>query len=326
MNSNFDEVKKLLVDLIANCKTKEDRASACCLKIELHIIKSENALGVDTALECLRQFGIDMSPHPSREQLDAAFETVWRKLGDRSVENLIDLPRNNDPNVEAAMRVLQALFASAYYTDEMLLHLKLCHMVNLTLTHGVTDGSPHGFAWFGVMLGHLFGKYNEGYRFGRLACELIEKHALISHRAKALQSLEVMSLWTASAAAGLDTARSAFQAAVETGDIATACYVCDHIVTDLLLCGAPLEEVEREAERALAFVRGAKFRDIVDVIVGQLRFIANMRGNTESFSMFSGDQFDSADFEEQLTPNSSADDDFLVLGPKRKGTIYIGRL
>jgi PAS domain S-box-containing protein len=74
-----------------------------------------------------------------------------------------------------------------------------------------------------------------------------------------------------------------------------------HIVTNLLLRNDPIDEVWRESEIALDFVRKARFRDIEDVIVPQQRFIATMQGRTVTFSTFSDAQFDEAAFEGQLT-------------------------
>ena len=45
---------------------------------------------------------------------------------------------------------------------------------------------------------------------------------------------------------------------------------------------------------------------MVDIIVSQQRFIANMRGRTASFSTFSDAQFDEAAFEAQLTEDRMA--------------------
>ena len=78
--------------------------------------------------------------------------------------------------------------------------------------------------------------------------------------------------------------------ASKPGELSIACYSCNHTLTDLLLRGDHLDEVWRESERGLDFVRKAKFRDGIDTIVSQQRFIENMRGRTASFSTFSDAQ------------------------------------
>src|SRR4029434_265138 len=108
-------------------------------------------------------------------------------------------------------------------------------------------------------------------------------------------------LWAQPVTTALDYIRAAHRAAVEGGDPTIGCYSCNHTVTDLLLQGEPLDDVWRETELGLEFARKAKFRDVVDVIVAQQRFIDNMRGRTASFSSFSDAAFDEAAFEAELT-------------------------
>src|SRR4029078_12866767 len=67
-----------------------------------------------------------------------------------------------------------------------------------------------------------------------------------------------------------------------------------------------IDEVWPETERGLDFVRRANFRDVVDIIVIQQRFIENMRGRTLSFSTLDGAGFDEAAFEAALTEDRMA--------------------
>jgi len=67
-------------------------ADASCLKINVHVLTGEHPLAIDTALTCLRRFGIDLPAHPTWEQVQAEYETVWQTLKGRPIESLIDLP------------------------------------------------------------------------------------------------------------------------------------------------------------------------------------------------------------------------------------------
>src|ERR1700682_5272298 len=118
--------------------------------------------------------------------------------------------------------------------------------------------------------------------------------------------METVVLWTQPIGIALDYIRSAFRAGVEAGDLGIACYSSHHIVTDILARGDHLDEVWRESERGLDFVRKARFRNAIDTIVAQQRFIENMRGLTASFSTFSDATFDETAFEAQLTEDRMA--------------------
>lgn len=304
MCGNGDHVEPLIAQLLAKGASRIDKAAAYRLKIDLHVMRSEYPEAVATALECLRLFGIDMPPHPTREQVDAEYEKVWRNLGERPIESLIDLPSMTDPDVQAAMGVLAVLNSPAYFTDASLVRLHLCHMVNLTLTHGLSEASPHAlallgrrYAWFDLPSGWHVARYADAYRFGKLACDLVDKLGLPASRAKVDFSMALTAVWTQPASVAVDAMRPAHRTAVESGDVTIACYACHHLVADLLLRGDPLDEVWRETERSLEFVRKAGFRDVVDVLVTQQRFVQALRGRTAHFATFTGTGFDEGVFE-----------------------------
>jgi PAS domain S-box-containing protein len=301
LSGNFEKAEQLIVELLQRAASKVDQAAVYHLKVQFHVMKSENQQAVATALTCLRLFGIDLLAHPTWEQVQAEYETFWQTLNGRPIESLIDLPLMTDPELQAAMQVFSVLTPPAYFTDFHLYCLQLCRMVKVSMQHGTSGASAHAYAFWGVTLGRVFRRYGEGYRFAKLACDLIEKHGFIASQAKVYVSMGAVAVWTQPIATAIDFTRKAFRAAIETGDLTFACYGMSQSVTDLLLRNDPLDVVWRESEMALDFAREAKYGDAVDVIGSQQRFIANMQGRTATFSTFSDAQFDEATFEAQLT-------------------------
>jgi len=301
LSGNFDEAQRLISELLERAVSKADKAAAYRLRIDLYAVKSEHSKAADSALECLRLFGIELSAHPTWEQVRTEYEKVWQTLAERSIETLIDLPLMTDQEIQAVMQLLSVLQAPAFFTDNNLLYVCLCYMVNLSLQYGVTDASAHGFAYFGLILGSVFHRYADGYRFGKLAIDLIEKHKSVAYKSKAYFTIARVVIWTRSVAVALDLIEAAFRAALEAGDLTYACYCCAYIITHPLLRGDRLDDVWRESEKCLHFVRKAKFRDYEERIVSQQQFIQCMRGETSTFSTFSDTNFDEASFEAQLT-------------------------
>jgi PAS domain S-box-containing protein len=303
----IEPAEKRIKELIRRGRKKVDLAAAYRLRTTMHVVMSENHQAVSTALESLKLFGIEMSPHPSLEDVSAAFADIQQKLAGRAIESLIDLPLATDPDVEAAMSVLSVLWAPAIYTDEQLVGLHVCHMVRLTLEYGVTAASPQGLGWYGIMLGHLsFGDYQDGYRFGVLAIDLVEKHQFIAYQAKALYSLHMLSLWTRPISTALEMIEAVFRACVKTGDVTIACYACNHVINNRLERGDHLDEVLRETERGMAYVEKVGYRIVQDCIISQQRWILHLQGRTNSFATLDGPDFSELSFEKGLTPDSMA--------------------
>ncbi|HEY0565314.1 MAG TPA: AAA family ATPase, partial [Terriglobales bacterium] len=306
LSSNIERAEQLIRGLLQRRISKIEQAGVIRLRILIHIVKAENAQAVASALECLRLFDIDLPAHPTSEQVQAEYEIVWKSLDGRPIESLLDLQLMSDPELRAAMQVLSALTPASYDSDIRLFCLVVCRMVNLSVQHGMSDASAHGFAHLGSILGPVFHRYSEALRFAKLACDLVEKHGFIAYEAKAYNSMALAAQWTRPITTAVDFLRAMFRAATETGDLTYACYAMYLSVTEFVVRNDPLDVVWDESEMALDFVQQAGFRDVADIIRSQQRFITTMQGRTATFSTFSDASFDEATFEAQLTADRLA--------------------
>jgi PAS domain S-box-containing protein len=300
LNGNFDEAGNLIAELLERANSKLEKVAAYRLRILLHLMQAEFQQAVDRGLECLSLFGIEMSAHPTREQVQVEYQKIWQNLGDRSVESLIDLPLMTDPEMQAALGILSLMPAPAFNTDINLLYSVFCQIVNTSLKYGSTGASAHGYAELATILGPVFHRYGDGLSFGKLACSLIEKHGFDSYKAKVYFCMQRAMLWKEPIDSAIDFIRLAIAAGVETHDVLYACFSCGHLVTGLLLQGVRLEEVWRESQKALDFIRKVKFRDFSRIILSQQRFILAMRGEEAGVSPSADTRFDEVSFEAHL--------------------------
>src|SRR5260370_17367778 len=180
--------------------------------------------------------------------------------GARQIEEHIDLPLMTNPDLLDAMDVLSEVVTTALFCDENLSSLVICRMVNLSLEHGNSDGSCFAYVWFAIIAGPRFGNYKDGFRFGRLGYDLVEKRGLKRFKARTYMSFgDIVMPWTKHVRAGRDLVRRAFDAANEIGDLTFAAYSCDHLVKNFLAAGDQLAYVQREAEKGLEFERKVRF-------------------------------------------------------------------
>ncbi len=301
LNGNFDEAGGLIAELLERVNSKLEKAAAHRLRILLHLLKAEFHQAVECGLECLSLFGIEMPAHPTREQVQVEYEKIWQNLGDRSVESLIELPLMTDPEMQAAMGILSLIPAPAFNTDINLLYLVFCQIVNTCLTYGSTGASAHGYAELATILGPVFHRYLDGLRFGKLACSLIEKYGFDAYKAKVYFCMQRAMLWTEPIGSAIDFIRLAIDAGIETHDVVYACFSCGHLITGLLLQGVHLEEVWRESQKGLDFVRKVRFRDFSGILLCQQRFILALRGDEAAYSLSGDTRFNEESFEARLT-------------------------
>ena len=278
-----------------------DIAAVACLRLTLYTTLDLSDRGVEVCLEYQRFRGVHWSPHPTKDEVRQEYERIWQQLGSRSIEELVELPLMNDPECLATLNVLTEVVTPALFTDENLLALVICRMVNLSLEHGNSDGSCFAYVWLGMLLGPLFGDYPAGFRFGRLGYELVEKRGLHRYQARAYMSFgNLVMPWTKHIQTGRDLVRRAFDAANKIGDLTFAAYSCNNLNTNLLGAGDPLSYTQREAENGLEFARKARFGLVIAIITAQLQLIRTLRGLTSAFGCFDEEQFDERRFEHNL--------------------------
>ncbi len=306
LSARHEDAERLMRLLLDKGESKTCKAQIYRMKVDLHCTRSEMQKATDTGLEGLRLFGIDLPPHPSWEQVQEEYEEVQKNLGGRPIEALLDLPLMTDPDMRAAMSILGVLWGPTPNIDANLAALHVGRMVNICLQYGNTDAATMGYACWGTTLLNTFHQYREGYRFVKLSYDVMAKHGFIAYEAKLYYCLELISVWVDGVPKAIDLVKKGFLAGVERGDLAIACYCCNHLVTLLLAQGAHLKEVYEEAERRLAFVRVARFQDVVDIICNMQRYVQNMRGLTRSFSAFDDDHFDEGSFEGGFTSERTA--------------------
>ena len=289
-----------LASLSTRTGTTVERAAVACLRIDVCTALNQSDRAVVVCLNYLQHVGIDWSPHPTREEVEEEYERIWRQLGGRSIEELVDLPLMTDTEWRATMDVLTAAASQAQHTDANLFCLIPCRMANLSLEHGNCDGSCFAYVWLGMSLGPHFGEYKAAYRFGKLAVDLLEQRELRRFEARVYNGFGVLVSWTRHVDTGRRLLRRAFDVANKIGDLTYAGFSCNTLITVLLAAGDPLSDVQREAEAALDFVRRARFGLVADVITTQLQLIRTLRGLTPIFGFFDDAGFDEERFERHL--------------------------
>ena len=256
-----------------------DRAAVTCQQITLYTALDQTEKAIEACLAYLRCIGIDWSLHPTPEDLHQEYQQIRRRLADRSIEEFASLPLCTDTTILATMNVLTTAHTAACHFDNNLNCLIVCRMVNLSLEYGNSDAACYAYVTLGMILGPRFGAYREGFSFGKLAHTLVEKHRLRRFEARVLMCFgNMVSPWVQHVRLGREWIRRAFVVAHERGDLNFAAYSSNHLAVNLLLCGDPLVEVQRETEMSLDYCRKAQVGSATDVAAAELRLVKSLRG------------------------------------------------
>ena len=153
-----------------------------------------------------------------------------------------------DPEKNALMTVLSVALPATLFVDDKLWALLICHGVQQSLEHGTSAAAPVFYASFAIVSGAFFGRYQDGYRFGKLALALLQDRNRLAVRSSVSMIFGyLLSYWVEPIEAGIPHLERSVREGVESGNITYACYSAACFAAVKLTQGLPLAEVEREA-------------------------------------------------------------------------------
>jgi predicted ATPase/signal transduction histidine kinase len=280
---SFDLAERQVGLALRNARTRAEKAACYLLRIEVYAINGEVEKAIDSVFECAALFGLHFELHPPPESVQERYDGIMRCLGDRSIEQLIDLPPMSDRDILTLVEALVAVITIAYQHDLCLPFAFTSEVVRFSIERGNAPCSAHAYGLVGMLVGPYLGQYRQAYRFGKLGHDLIERRGLMQYKAGNAVCFGYYTLfWTRHVKEALAHLEAGLRAGVETGNLRDACYCAMNTVSVLLARGEPLDEVERRSAQMLALARTAKFAYVEDMILSQRRLLHRLRGRTPS--------------------------------------------
>ncbi|NWL76417.1 protein kinase [Pseudomonas taiwanensis] len=276
-------------------------ARVACVRMDVCLLLNQSDRAVSVCLDFLRHVGIEWSPTPADEVVRGEYERIWTGLAGRPIEGLIDLPLMEDPIALATVEALVKLTSPALHANSNLASLTICKAITLSIEHGNCDASCVAYATVPRITGRRFGDYEAGYRFGELACKLVERLGLQRYEARTYFCFSVfVARWAQPIRSCSDQLQRVFATANRIGDLPFGAFSRNCLVSNLLFAGERLPELQVEAERGLAYARKIRFGLVIGFIENQLALIRTLRGLTPTFGCLDDEHFNEAQAEERI--------------------------
>lgn len=215
---------------------------------------------------------------PTPEQAAEAWQALLAELDGRPPAYFAELPEAQDAEALAVMELLAALVVPGSFIQPNLMLLATAHIARMALQHGLSAAAVQALAWLGVAAAERFECHAEGFAFSAVARRLAEQPAYAASRVSALVALDQVSVWTQSLPFALECAEQAYRASLAQGSPSFACYANNHIVSDLLVLGAPIERMLGQIDSGLELARNLEFLDAQTILHAQARYIRRLAG------------------------------------------------
>ncbi|GIZ53180.1 serine/threonine protein kinase [Noviherbaspirillum aridicola] len=298
-----DTLQSQLAVLSEKAARLSDRAAVTRLWVAFHTAHGRLDSAVQACLTYLGQLGIEWSARPSDAEVASEYALLREQMRNRRISDLVHLPLLADPDQQATMEVLTELLPMTMSTPNLAAATSL-RMVNLSIRHGNCDGSCFAYVLMTTFMGPRFGDYRAGYEFGELSVDLVERRGLVLFKARVFLCYATLIIpWGRDMHDGFEWIRLAADAGRESGDFRFYSFCDSNLVTLQLATGEPLDKVQHEAERGVAFARSVRFDYNVLILQGQLAMIRRLRGLAPDFSAVTDEPFDAQDFEQLLEGN-----------------------
>jgi predicted ATPase/signal transduction histidine kinase/CheY-like chemotaxis protein len=226
LNTRFEQAEQLSAIVLQHAKELLDRVKVYELKIQSYYAKLQLQLAIETALEILEQLGVSLPQQPSQQQIAEAQKAIELRLGDRAIEDLIDLPDMTDPYKLAAIRILLIVTSAAIISNPLLYPLVTLTSVKLCIEHGNPPLAASVYIFYAQLLCGAMNDIQSGYRFGQLSLQLLEKlnvrefKALVTHYSNGF----VRHWKEPFKSIKLERMQEGVHIGLETGDLENACY------------------------------------------------------------------------------------------------------
>lgn len=256
-----------------------ERAEFYRLRCEIHSLRGDYRSAIGTVIEGLALFDAAVPHEPTAQQAKEAWQALQAALDGRPAALFTELPPITDAHAQAVLELLAALMIPGSFVQPNLMLLASSRIALLTLHHGMSSAGVLGLAWLGVISADRFERYREGLEYTTAAHAIASKPGYSCNRTAVLVALDQVSVWTQPLPFALECAEAAYRTSLDQGSPTFACYANNHIVSDLLVMGAPIERMLRHIDTGLVLAGDLEFQDAQTILHTQARYIRRLAGD-----------------------------------------------
>jgi predicted ATPase/GAF domain-containing protein len=272
LSDQHDDALATLADAFEHAETLVDRTVLRRLRMNVQILKNDLPAALAEGLDAIRPFGIDLPAFPDQATLDAQVAVTMELMKGRSYASIAELPRLDNPELEALGDVLQEFFSPCYFLSTNNFAISVAKLLENELRHGLSRHSIYALANFGMYL-CTRGQIDAGYEFGRAALLVMKAHP--DKKSEAM--LENMwggftQHWKEGYPACHESFLKGVHVGLETGQYIWAFYCAVNANTNSFLRGLPMGDILAESRSYQGLRRLDRFNAISWMIgaVGQI--------------------------------------------------------
>ncbi|MEA5571388.1 AAA family ATPase [Calothrix sp. UHCC 0171] len=169
---DLPQMNQLIEAVIDHAQTPLDTVQVYQVKIQSLTSQNQLLEAIATGKFILQKLGISLPNHPTQEDIQQARQEITAIIGDRSVEELIHLPKMVDGEKLAIMQIATSLIPACYMTGSPLYLLIVPLQVKLSILFGNCLFSAYSYVSYAFQLSTTWQDMGIAQKFGQLAYQL----------------------------------------------------------------------------------------------------------------------------------------------------------
>jgi predicted ATPase/class 3 adenylate cyclase len=283
--THYAEMQRFSSIALERARGDLDRVEIYEILIRYYNSSMQYTLAVETGLKAASILGEPLPENPTKFDVIAGLARTRFTLFGKSVDDLRRLPAMTDPKKLAAMRVMSSTASASYFARPMLLPVIVFGMLRLSVQHGVASLSAFAYVCYGFLLCALRGDMDNGFAYGQLALDTLDRFNANELRAKIVFLFNVFIYHWKNDLGSIGRAfLEAAASGIENGDLEFFSYNLYMHCSLKLIDGQPLDEISETVRGHYLAVAKHK-QDKVELL---LRMFAHVVGGLRGAEPIAG--------------------------------------
>ncbi|NET16544.1 MAG: diguanylate cyclase, partial [Okeania sp. SIO1H6] len=172
---DFEDMEELIEIVIANTRSLPEQMNVYRIRIQSYNTRHQLTKAIATAEQFLQQLGVTFPQKLTQDNIKEAVSEIYLLVGDRKIENLVDLPIMQDREKIAIVEIVNSIMSSAYLSGSLLFQLLVALSVKLSIQYGNTGASAFAYSCYGILACSVLQDIDVGVKFGQLGLQVVSK-------------------------------------------------------------------------------------------------------------------------------------------------------
>ncbi|MEM1167557.1 MAG: diguanylate cyclase [Cyanobacteria bacterium P01_H01_bin.35] len=173
---DFEEMEHLSEIVITNTHSLPEQMNVCRIRVQAYNTRHQTNQAIAIAQEFLQQLGVTFPEVPTQEYIKEAVSEIPLLVGDRQIEDLVNLPMMQDTEKVAIVEIANSIMPATYLSGSPLFPLLVALSVKLSIEYGNTEASAYAYSCYGIIICNVLQDVDIAVKFGQLALQVVSKY------------------------------------------------------------------------------------------------------------------------------------------------------